>query len=148
MCDGRRFPQELPTHEGGPTPVAVRVSPTETIRAEIHELFADGGELVSVIEQVARLSVRLTFQSVIEEIVCEELGRGRTQRGSQDISEGYRNGWQQPRTLKTSLGPVQLRRPKLRHAHAALCDQLFGQGVSRTNALETLVLACWWGGLS
>jgi hypothetical protein len=43
--------------------VAPRVSPTETIRAEIHELFASGGELLSVIEQVARLSVRLTFQA-------------------------------------------------------------------------------------
>jgi putative transposase len=128
--------------------VAVRVSPTEAIRAQIHELFASGGELLSVVEQVARLSVRLTFQSVIEEIVCEELGRGRYQRRSQDLPEGYRNGWQQPRTLKTSLGPVQLQRPKLRHAHAALCDQLFGQGVTRTNALETLVISCWVRGLS
>src|SRR5215218_4795133 len=148
MCDGRRFPQELPTHEGGPTPVAVRVSPTEAIRAEIHELFASGGELLSVVEQVARLSVRLTFQSVIEEIVCEELGRGRYQRRTADSPEGYRNGWQPPRTLKTSLGPVELQRPKLRHAHAALCDRLFGQGVSRTNALETLVISCWVRGLS
>jgi putative transposase len=128
--------------------VAVRVSPTEAIRAQIHELFESGGELLSVVEQVARLSVRLTFQSVIEEIVCEELGRGRYQRRSEDLPEGYRNGWQQPRTLKTSLGPVQLQRPKLRHAHAALCDQLFGQGVSRTNALETLVISCWVRGLS
>jgi putative transposase len=128
--------------------VAVRVSPTETIRAEIHELFSSGGELLSVIEQVARLSVRLTFQSVIEEIVCEELGRGRYQRRTGDSPEGYRNGWQQPRTLKTSLGPVGLQRPKLRHAHAALCDQLFGQGVTRTNALETLVISCWVRGLS
>ena len=128
--------------------MAVRVSPTEAIRAQIHELFESGGELLSVVEQVARLSVRLTFQSVIDEIVCEELGRGRYQRRSQDLPEGYRNGWQQPRTLKTSLGPVQLQRPKLRHAHAALCDQLFGQGVSRTNALETLVISCWVRGLS
>jgi putative transposase len=128
--------------------VAVRVSPTETIRAEIHELFASGGELLSVVEQVARLSVRLTFQSVIEEIVCEELGRGRYQRRTADSPEGYRNGWQPPRTLKTSLGPVELQRPKLRHAHAALCDRLFGQGVSRTNALETLVISCWVRGLS
>jgi hypothetical protein len=60
--------------------VAARVSPTEAIRAEIHELFASDGELLSVIEQVARLSVRLTFQSVVEEIVCEELGRDRYQR--------------------------------------------------------------------
>jgi putative transposase len=128
--------------------VAARVSPTEAIRAEIHELFASGGELLSVIEQVARLSVRLTFQSVIEEIVCEELGRGRYQRRTGGSPEGFRNGWQQPRTLKTSLGPVQLQRPKLRHAHAALCDQLFGQGVTRTNALETLVISCWVRGLS
>jgi putative transposase len=128
--------------------VAARVSPTEAIRAELHELFASGGELLSVIEQVARLSVRLTFQSVVEEIVCEELGRGRYQRRTADSPEGYRNGWQQPRTLKTSLGPVELQRPKLRHAHAALCDQLFGQGVSRTNALETLVISCWVRGLS
>src|ERR1044072_4323353 len=148
MCDGRRSLRKLPTHEGGPTPVAVRVSPTETIRAEIHELFASGGELLSVVEQVARLSVRLTFQSVIEEIVCEELGRGRYQRRTADSPEGYRNGWQPPRTLKTSLGPVELQRPKLRHAHAALCDRLFGQGVSRTNALETLVISCWVRGLS
>jgi putative transposase len=128
--------------------VAARVSPTEAIRAEIHELFASGGELLSVIEQAARLSVRLTFQSVIEEIVCEELGRGRYQRRTADSPEGYRNGWQQPRALKTSLGPVALQRPKLRHAHAALCDQLFGQGVTRTNALETLVISCWVRGLS
>jgi putative transposase len=128
--------------------VAVRVSPTEAIRAQIHELFESGGELLSVVEQVARLSVRLTFQSVIEEIVCEELGRGRYQLRSQDLPLGYRNGWQQPRTLKTSLGPVSLQRPKLRHAHAALCDQLFGQGVTRTNALETLVISCWVRGLS
>jgi putative transposase len=128
--------------------VAARVSPTEAIRAEIHELFSSGGELLSVIEQVARLSVRLTFQSVIEEIVCEELGRSRYQRRTGGSPEGFRNGWQQPRTLKTSLGPVELQRPKLRHAHAALCDQLFGQGVTRTNALETLVISCWVRGLS
>ena len=76
-------------------------------------MFASGGELLSVIEQVARLSVRLTLQSEVEEIVCEELGRDRYQRRTADSSQGYRNGWQQPRTLKTSLGPVQLQRPKL-----------------------------------
>jgi transposase-like protein len=126
--------------------VAPRVSPTEAIGAEIHELFASDGELLSVLEQVARRSVRLTFQSVVEEIVCEELGRDRYQRRTGDSPEGYRNGWHQPRTLKTAAGPVRLQRPKLRHAHTALCDQLFGQGLTRTNALETLVISCWCGG--
>ena len=39
--------------------MAPRVSPTETIRAEIHQLFESGGELLSVVEQVARLSLSL-----------------------------------------------------------------------------------------
>ena len=127
--------------------MAPRVSPTETIRAEIDDLFSSGGDLLSVLEQVARLSVRLTFQSVIEEIVCDELGRGRYERRD-GTSQGYRNGWQPPRTLKTTLGPVEVQRPKLRHAHSALCDQLFGEGVTKTNALETLVISCWVRGLS
>lgn len=128
--------------------MAPRVSPTETIRAEIHDLFDGDVDLLSAIEQVARLSVRLTFQSVIEEIVLQELGRERYERRSEDGPVGYRNGFQPPRTIKTSLGPVELRRPKLRHAHSALCDQLFGSSVTRTNALETLVISCWVRGLS
>lgn len=43
--------------------MAPRVSHTETIRAEIDALFASDDALLSVLEQVARLSVRLTFQS-------------------------------------------------------------------------------------
>jgi hypothetical protein len=75
--------------------VAPRGSPTEAIRAEIQELFEDG-ELLSVLEQVARPSMRLTFQSVVEEIVCKELCRDRYQRRTADSPDGYRNGWQQP----------------------------------------------------
>ena len=128
--------------------MAPRVSPTETIRAEIHAAFDGKGDLLSAIEQVARLSVRLTFQSVIEEIIVEELCRERYERRGEDSPEGLRNGFQPPRTIKTTLGPVELRRPKLRHAHSALCDQLFGATVSRTNALETLVISAWVRGLS
>jgi putative transposase len=128
--------------------VSIRVSPTETIRAQIDELFASDGDILSVLEQVARVSVRLTFQSVVEEVVCDELGRQRYERRDDGSSEGYRNGWQKPRTLKTTLGPVEVQRPKLRHAHSALCDQLFGEGVTKTNALETLVISCWVRGLS
>ncbi|HMK98156.1 MAG TPA: IS256 family transposase [Acidimicrobiales bacterium] len=128
--------------------MAPRVSPTEVIRAQIHDLFSSEGDLLSVLEQVARLSVRLTFQSVVEEVVCDELGRERYERRDDESPEGYRNGWQPPRTLKTTLGPVELSRPKLRHAHSALCDQLFGTGVTKTNALETLVISCWVRGLS
>lgn len=128
--------------------MAPRVSPTERIRAQIDELFSAEVELADVLEQVARLSVRLTFQTVLEEIVCGELQRERYERRVTGSPEGWRNGYQAPRTIKTTLGPVQLQRPKLRGAHSALCDRLFGSGVCRTNALETLVIACWVRGLS
>lgn len=125
-----------------------RVSPIERIRAEIDDLFCGDVELGVVLEQVARLSVRLTFQTVIEEIVCDELARDRYERRGEDSPEGYRNGFQPPRTIKTTLGPVDLQRPKLRGTHSALCDQLFGSGITRTNAVETLVISCWVRGLS
>jgi len=91
--------------------------------------FSSGGDVMGALEQIARLSARLTFQSVIEEVVFEELGRGRDERRGADGPVGYRNGFQPPRTITTTLSPVELRRPKLRHAHSAFCDQLFGVGV-------------------
>lgn len=43
---------------------------------------------------------------------------------------------------------MQVQRPKLRHARSGLRDQLFGKTVTRSNALETLVISCWVRGLS
>lgn len=70
----RRFLHELARSEGGPALVEPRASPTEPIRAEIHELFAGDGDLTSTFQRVARLSVHLTFQSILDEILCKELG--------------------------------------------------------------------------
>jgi putative transposase len=46
--------------------VPARVSPVEQIRAQIDELFASKQELGQVLEQVARLSVRLVMQAALE----------------------------------------------------------------------------------
>ena len=54
-----------------------RVSPVERVRAEIDELFASEQELGQVLEQVARLSVRLVMQAAVEAEVTEFLGRDR-----------------------------------------------------------------------
>lgn len=56
--------------------MAPRVSPTKTICAQIHNLFAGDGDLMGAIEHVARLSVRLRFQSVAEEIVSSKSPAG------------------------------------------------------------------------
>jgi putative transposase len=60
--------------------VARRVSPVERIRAEIDQLFSSDHDLASILEEVARLSVRLVLQTALEAEVAEFLGRVRYER--------------------------------------------------------------------
>jgi putative transposase len=128
--------------------VARRVSPTERIRAEIDALFASDRDLASILEDVARLTVRLMMQTAMEAEVDEFLGRARYERRDGEDRPGSRNGFQPPATVKTTMGPVDLQRPKLRGTDEAFCSRLFGAGVTRTNALESLVISGWVRGLS
>ena len=128
--------------------MAGRVLPTERARAEIDELFASDQPLAEVLEDVARLSVRLLLQTALEAEVDAFLGRARYQRRTDEHRAGSRNGWQPPTVVKTTMGPVELQRPKLRGTDQAFCSRLFGAGVTRTNALESLVISGWVRGLS
>jgi putative transposase len=126
-----------------------RVSPTERIRAEIDELFASEGDLRLVLEQVARLGARLLLQSALEAEVTEFLGRDRYERSAsaENSREGSRNGYRQL-TIKTTAGPLTLSRPKLRGTTQQFASRLLGKGVTRTNAIESLVIAGYVRGLS
>jgi putative transposase len=128
--------------------VTPRVSPAERIRAEMAELIADTttGSLADVFEDVARLAVRLALQSALEAEVTEFLGRDRYARGDR-AREGSRNGYC-PTTIKTTAGEVTLQRPKVRGTAEAFASRLLGVGVTRTNALESLVIAGFVRGLS
>ena len=128
--------------------MARRVSPTERIGDEIDELFGSDRELASILEDVARLSVRLVFQTALEAEVEEFLGRARYERRDDQDRPGSRNGHQPPMAVRTTMGAVELRRPKLRGTDEAFCSRLFGAGVTRTNALESLVISGWVRGLS
>ncbi len=126
-----------------------RVSPAERLRAEIDGVFAGGEDLAGAIEQVARLGARLLLQCALEAEVTAALGRERYQRAAacEDARVGMRNGYC-PVTVKTTAGPVTLARPKLRGTTERFASQLFGTGVTRTNALESLVIAGFVRGLS
>jgi putative transposase len=126
--------------------VSPRVSPLERIRADIDTAFASGRDLAEVLEEVARLGVRLLMQSAIEAEVTTFLGRQRYSHGER-AREGSRNG-HCPTTVKTTAGPITIERPKLRGTEEAFASRLFGKGVVRTNALETLVIAGFVRGLS
>jgi transposase-like protein len=126
--------------------VSTRVSPLERIRAEIDELFGSDRDLVDVLEEVARLGVRLLMQTAVEAEVTEFLGRERYSHGER-ARPGSRNG-HCPTTIKTTAGPVTIDRPKLRGTDEAFASRLLGIGVTRTNALESLVIAGFVRGLS
>jgi hypothetical protein len=129
--------------------VTARVSRIERIRAQINELFASEGELGEVLEQVARLGARLLLQTALETEVTEHLDPGRYERRSaaEDAKDGSRNGYS-PLTVNTTAGPVTLSRPKLRGTTQAFASRLLGQGVTRTNAIESLAIAGYVRGLS
>jgi putative transposase len=126
--------------------VPSRLSAVERIRAQIDELFASQQDLGQVLEQVARLSVRLVVQAAVEAEVSEFLGRERYARGERE-RVGYRNGHAEL-TVKTTAGPVVLERPKLRGTTQPFTSRLLGKGISRTNALEALVISGFVRGLS
>lgn len=126
-----------------------RVSPVQRLQAEIDGVFAGGEDLAGAIEEVARLGARLLLQTAIEAEVSEFLGRDRYQRAAScdDARAGMRNGYC-PTTVKTTAGPVTLARPKVRGTTERFASQLFGKGVTKTNALESLVIAGFVRGLS
>ncbi len=126
--------------------MSTRVSPVERVRADIDDMFASDRDLGEVLEEVARLGVRLLMQTAIEAEVTEFLGRERYAHGER-ARAGSRNG-HCPTTIKTTTGPVIIDRPKLRGTDEAFASRLLGVGVCRTNALESLVIAGFVRGLS
>jgi putative transposase len=129
--------------------VPVRVSPTDRIRHHIDDLFGQDRPLPEMLEEVARLGAQLLLQAALEAEVTEFLGRDRYQRAAAcaEARPGSRNGYRQV-TVKTTAGPVALARPKLRGTAEAFASRLFGSHVTKTHALESLVIASFVRGLS
>ena len=129
--------------------MAHRVSPTERIRGHIDELFAQDKPLPEILEQVARLGAQLLMQAALEAELTEFLGRDRYQRAAacDEARPGSRNGYREV-TVKTTAGPVTLARPKLRGTAEKFASRLFGSHVTKTSALESLVIASFVRGLS
>ena len=105
--------------------------------------------LPEILEEVARLGAQLLMQAALEAEVTEFLGRDRYARAAstEDARPGSRNGYREV-TVKTTAGPVGLARPKLRGTTEAFASRLFGAHVTKTNALESLVIASFVRGLS
>jgi putative transposase len=124
-----------------------KIVPSERVRRELDEVLAGVGGCDDPVEAVARLGARLILQQALEDEVSEFLGRERYQR----VDDGgaiYRNGYE-PRTVKTTSGPMELERPRVRGAAGlGFESQVLGKGVARTHALEALIIVGFLRGLS
>jgi len=127
-------------------PASKRVSPVDSVRAQIDELFSSGRELGQILEEVARLGVKLLLQVVLEAELTEFLGRHRYARGERS-REGLRNGYSDI-TVKSTAGPIRFEKPKVRGASETFVSRLLRIGVTRTAVLESLVIAGFVRGLS
>jgi putative transposase len=123
-----------------------KVAPSERFRSELDEVLAGVGDEHDPIEVVGRLGARLILQQVLEDEVTEFLGRRRYERAGETVS--HRNG-HEPRTIKTTSGSMALERPRVRNASKlGFESRVLGKGVTRTHALESLVISGFLRGLS
>jgi len=122
------------------------IAPSERLRRELDQTIAGAGDEHDPIEAIGRLGARLILQQALEDELSEFLGRERYERRGEPIA--HRNGYE-PVTVKTTGGPLELERPRLRNASALdFASAVVGKGVARTHALEALVLASFLRGLS
>ncbi len=123
-----------------------RVSPSERLRRELDEALAGVGRQEDPIEVIGRLGARLILQQALEAEVDQALGRARYERAEEVFA--YRNGYE-PKTVRTTGGPVVLERPRVRNAtEVGYASRILGSTVTRTHALEALVVSGFLRGLS
>ncbi len=78
--------------------------------------------------------------------MSEFLGRARYERDGEPVA--HRNGYEDRKVVTTS-GPVAVERPRIREAEKlGFESKVLGRGVTRTNALESLVICSFLRGLS
>ena len=123
-----------------------RVAPSERFRAELDEALAGVGAEQDPMETIGRLGARLILQQALEDEVTEFLGRARYERAEETVS--HRNGYEL-RTVKTTSGSIELERPRVRDASKlGFESRILGRHVTRTYALESLVIGSFLRGLS
>jgi putative transposase len=123
-----------------------KVAPSERFRAEFDDALAGVGREQDPVETIGRLGARLILQQALEDEVTEFLGRRRYERAEETVS--HRNGYE-PRTVRTTSGRVDLERPRVRDASKlGFESRILGRHVTRTYALESLVICSFLRGLS
>src|SRR5439155_4599357 len=119
---------------------------SERLRRELSEIVAGVADEDDPIEAIGRLGARLILQQALEEELSEFLGRERYERRAESVA--HRNGYERV-AVKTTAGALELERPRVRNASAlGFASEIVDKGVTRTHALEALVILSFLRGLS
>jgi transposase-like protein len=116
----------------------------------------------SDLERFARQQVQEFLQRVLEEEVTRHFGRDKYERRGGIAAEaevletkgqkrqGYRNGYGKPRSLTTSMGTVEVRRPRVRGLGEGeeFESKVLPLFVSRTKGLDEALVGLYLHGLS
>jgi transposase-like protein len=100
------------------------------------------------LEGFVRGKVQELIQRVLEEEVTELLGRGKSERRDPvDGAVGYRNGFGKPRRLSTSLGTIEVKRPRLRGLEERFESRVLPLFARRTKEVGALLPELYLHGL-
>ena len=104
-----------------------KVKPSEVFSKTIHQLLNGEQPSEEILSNLLRLGAQRILQEATEAEVDEFLGRGWYQR-AEDPGEhrGYRNGYT-PVTYKTTEGPIQVQRPRIRDNDEPFESRILGR---------------------
>lgn len=108
-----------------------KIKPSEQLNKTIDNLLSGHFSSDDLLGELLRLGAQRILQESAEAEVDEFLDRGWYERGGEDVNRGYRNGYT-PVTYKTTQGPLQVQRPRIRDNSEPFESQI----LSRINGIE------------
>jgi putative transposase len=126
-----------------------RIAPSEAKAQELRAMLqgqtdAQSGE--ELLSSLVRLSTERVLQEALEHEQTAALdGRGRYEPRRE--AQGYRNGYENG-TLKTAEGVLRVKVPQLRGRTEPYRSQLWGNVATTSEALKTLIVEMYVGGMS
>ena len=99
------------------------------------------------LQEWIQAQVQVMFQEALEQEATEMLGRLKSQRLGA-AGGAYRNGHGRPRRLTTTVGTVELRRPRIRGASTPLESRVLPWFVRRLPVVDQLIPELYLHGLS
>ena len=125
-----------------------KVKPSEVLSKTIHQLLSGEQPSEQLLSDMLRLGAQRILQEAAEAEVDEFLGRGWYERSTDPAEHrGYRNGYT-PITYRTTQGPIQVDRPRIRGNNEPFESQILRRIDSLEERLVKLATEMYVRGLS